>query len=390
MSAERTEKASPQKRQKAVDQGDRLISRELNSAAAMLAGVISLKTMAGVWSRSWRESFHACMSLLMASGRGAVNTSEVAVACRSVVLHTLSPLLIFAAAALGGALMMGMVQGGGQVSMLSIAPKWSRLNPLSNAKHLLGGQALFRLSKSMIPAFYLAVLVMHKVSHQGMYPTSDLQQSSLLFKNVYELLQSTAIALAVWSAIDYANTWRAREGRLKMTKQDVRDEMKQSEGSPQIKRRIRQIQRQSRRRRLKVDVRKATVVLTNPTHYAVALSFDFITMDPPKVLAKGRNLIALQIRQEAQWAGIPIIENPPLARSLYRAVEPGQSIPMELYAAVAAILAFLYRKEMEDRARERDAANRQQEPQAEDALRGPLFGPGAIATMTPSPGNLDA
>ena len=110
-----------------------------------------------------------------------------------------------------------------------------------------------------------------------------------------------------------------------------------------------------RKRQMRADVKKATVVLTNPTHYAVALMFDFVAMDPPKVLAKGRNLVAMQIREEAQWAGVPIIENPPLARSLYRSVDAGQSIPMELYAAVAGILAFLYRKEMEDRMREREA-----------------------------------
>jgi flagellar biosynthetic protein FlhB len=97
------------------------------------------------------------------------------------------------------------------------------------------------------------------------------------------------------------------------------------------------------------------VVVTNPTHYAVALSFDFETMEPPRVLAKGRDLLAAQIREEAQWAGVPIVENPPLARSLYRQVEAGQAIPYELYAAVAAILAWLYRRQVEDRVRREQA-----------------------------------
>jgi flagellar biosynthetic protein FlhB len=145
--------------------------------------------------------------------------------------------------------------------------------------------------------------------------------------------------------------WRSREGRLRMSKQDLRDEYREMEGSPQIKARIRGLRRQMRRRQLKADISRASVVVTNPTHYAVALSFDFETMDPPRVLAKGRDLLAAQIREEAQWAGVPIVENPPLARSLYRQVEQGQAIPYELYATVAAILAWLYRREVEERVR---------------------------------------
>jgi flagellar biosynthetic protein FlhB len=129
--------------------------------------------------------------------------------------------------------------------------------------------------------------------------------------------------------------------------------MKETEGNPQIRSRIRGLQRQMRRRRVKADVSRAAVVLTNPTHYAVALAFDFGTMDAPKVVAKGRNLLAEEIKAEARWAGVPIIENPPLARSLYRSVEVGQPIPVDLYSAVAAILAYLYRQRVESELRER-------------------------------------
>jgi flagellar biosynthetic protein FlhB len=140
-----------------------------------------------------------------------------------------------------------------------------------------------------------------------------------------------------------------------MSREDLRDEFKETEGNPQIRGRIRNLQRQARRRRVKADVSKAAVVLTNPTHYAVALGFDFATMEAPKMLAKGRNLLAEEIKAEARWAGVPIIENPPLARSLYRSVEVGQPIPVDLYAAVAAILAYLYRQRLEAEMRERRA-----------------------------------
>jgi flagellar biosynthetic protein FlhB len=122
-------------------------------------------------------------------------------------------------------------------------------------------------------------------------------------------------------------------------------------GNPQIKQRLKQIQRAMRKRRVKSDMSRASVVITNPTHYAVALEFSFETMQAPTVLAKGRDLFAAEIREEARWLGIPMIENPPLARSLYKSVEPGQSIPFDLYAAVAGILAFLYRQKVEERMR---------------------------------------
>jgi len=140
-----------------------------------------------------------------------------------------------------------------------------------------------------------------------------------------------------------------------MSRDDLRDEYKQTEGNPQIRSRIKGLQRQMRRKRVKADVAKAAVVLTNPTHYAVALGFDFATMDAPKVLAKGRNLLAEEIKAEARWAGVPIVENPPLAQSLYRTVEVGQPIPADLYAAVAAILAYLYRQRVEAELKERKA-----------------------------------
>jgi len=148
---------------------------------------------------------------------------------------------------------------------------------------------------------------------------------------------------------------RSRESRLRMSKEDLRQEMKDTEGSPQIRSRIRGLQRQMRRRKVKADVSRAAVILTNPTHYAVALGFDFATMDAPRVLAKGRNLLAEEIKAEARWAGVPIVENPPLARSLYRSVEVGHVIPVDLYSAVAAILAYLYRQRVETEMRERRA-----------------------------------
>jgi len=179
--------------------------------------------------------------------------------------------------------------------------------------------------------------------------------------------------------------WRSREQRLKMSRQEQREEYKDSEGNPQIRSRIRNLRRLARRRRQQVDVAKAAVVITNPTHYAVALDFDFETMDAPKVLAKGRNLIAEEIKEQARWSGVPILENPPLARSLYRSVEPGESIPVVLYAAVASILAFLYRQRVEQEMRQRRerAAKRSNSANAVQPSGPDVNGSGTRAAVIP-------
>jgi flagellar biosynthetic protein FlhB len=222
-------------------------------------------------------------------------------------------------------------------------------------KNLFSLRAAARLGKSLLPASLLAVFAVQSIGRQLSLPPFSTVRLERLGTDVYGLLLAAAWLLFGWAAIDYLVEWQSRESRLKMSCQDLREEFKETEGNPQIRGRIRNLQRQMRRRRVKADVSKAAVVLTNPTHYAVALGFDFGTMEAPRVVAKGRNLLAEEIKAEARWAGVPIIENPPLARSLYRSVEVGQPIPVELYAAVAAILAWLYRQRLETELRERRA-----------------------------------
>jgi flagellar biosynthetic protein FlhB len=227
-------------------------------------------------------------------------------------------------------------------------------------------------------------------------PVLSLQQLPLLFESQYRLLLATSGILLCWSALDYVVEWRSWEHRLRMSKEDMRKEYKEMEGNPQIRGRIRSIQRQMRRRKLQADVSKASVVITNPTHYAVALEFNFETLQAPKVLAKGRNLMAQRIKDEARWAGVPIVENPPLARSLFRSVEPGQSIPHDLYAAVAAILAFLYRQQVEEkmRASSRESRRPQPPPRQRHAYQPPqlLLGQGIEKSKESNPdfGTTDA
>jgi flagellar biosynthetic protein FlhB len=230
--------------------------------------------------------------------------------------------------------------------------------------------------KSLVPA--AAMVVFGWIAVKALMvpmPVMSLLRLPKAFSTSYGLALDAAWLTLAWSGLDYAVEWMAWNKRLKMTKQEVKDEVKQAMGNPQVKARIRQVQNAMRKRRVKADIARASVVITNPTHYAVALEFSFETMSAPTVLAKGRNLHALEIREEAQWAGVPLIENPPLARSLYKMVEPGQSIPFELYSAVAGILAYLYRQKMEEKMRE------QKDRQEREAQRSRQQGVAVMAGM---------
>jgi flagellar biosynthetic protein FlhB len=363
MSGERTEKATPRRRQKAQEQGDRVYSREWTAACAMLAGVLAMGMAAPHWASLWSGTMAQMLAVASPSAWNDASIMQQALALRHAVVVSLSPLVLLCGAAATGALLAGMAQGGGiRFYAQHLQPKLSRINPATSIKQMFSLQGSARLLKSLVPVAILVLLAFQQVKSQLSLPRMSTEHLPRMFSSAYALLLDTAWVLFGWSALDYIVQWRSREGRLRMSKQELREEMKETEGSPQVRSRIRGLQRQMRRRKLKADVKKATVIVTNPTHYAVALGFDFETMEAPKVLAKGRNLLAEQIKAEARWAGVPIVENPPLARSLYRSVEEGQSIPVDLYAAVAAILAWLYRKQVEERIRrERAAAQKAKE-----------------------------
>jgi flagellar biosynthetic protein FlhB len=356
MPGERSEQATQHRRDKARRDGDILHSRELSSAAATLAGVIVLGALGGTILTTWRATFASFLSLGAPARWEPSQLQPTLIAIRRLSMAVLMPPAIVMAAVVMAALGAGVMQTGGlNFHVEAVGFKFDRTNPISNIKNLFSLRAAARLAKSLIPAGLLAVFAVQRIARQLTIPPFSITRLEQLGSDVYGLLLAAAWLLFGWSAIDYLVEWQSRESRLKMSKQDMRDEFKETEGSPQIRNRIRNLQRQARRRRVKDDVSKAAVVLTNPTHYAVALGFDFTTMEAPKVMAKGRNLLAEEIKAEARWAGVPIIENPPLARSLYRTVEVGQSIPVDLYAAVAAILAYLYRQRVEAELRDRRA-----------------------------------
>jgi flagellar biosynthetic protein FlhB len=387
MPGERTEQASQHRRDKARKEGDILHSKELSAAAGTLAGVMMLGAVGSQFFIIWRDSFAAFLDLGLPARWEPSQIQPTLYALRRLTFGILAPTGMMMAAVAAAALAVGIVQTGGvNFYAGAVGFKLDRINPISNIQNLFSLRAASRLAKSLIPASILAVFAVQRIARQLTLPPFSTARLEMLGSDVYGLLVAAAWLLFAWSAIDYLVEWQSREKRLKMSRDDMRDEYKETEGNPQIRSRIRNLQRQMRRRKVKADVSKAAVVLTNPTHYAVALGFDFATMEAPKVLAKGRNLLAEEIKAEARWAGVPIIENPPLARSLYRSVEVGQAIPVDLYAAVAAILAYLYRQRVEAEMRERRAREAAARSQARPANPSSAAPPPASPTWRPGSG----
>lgn len=240
----------------------------------------------------------------------------------------------------------GVMQGGLVFAADGILPKIDRLSPAKKLQQMFSLTGLSGLLKSLLPfGAILCVGVQELRSQWGTILSIsflDLRAScSVLLSMAVEVGWKSALILLGWSAIDYFLTWRKLEGELRMSRQELRDDFKETEGNPEIKARIRRIQRNMRRQQLLRATETATVVVTNPTHYAVALRYA-MEMEAPVVVSKGRDLLAQKIKDVARWQGIPILENPPLAQALYRSVEVGQAIPAKLYAAVAEILVVIF------------------------------------------------
>jgi flagellar biosynthetic protein FlhB len=356
MPGERTEQATQHHREEARKQGDILHSRELSAAAGTLAGVVMLGFLGRRLLLLWNATFARFLQLGSAGNWEPQSVSMLFHVMQQTALAFLSPIALVMVCVAGSALCTGVLQTGGiSLSAGSLGFKANRISPVSNARNLFTLRAAARFLKSLVPVCALVAIATQRMIKQLKAPALSTSRLQSLGSEIYFLTLVAAWLLVGWSLIDYFLEWQSREARLKMSRDDLREEMKQTEGNPQIRGRIRRLQRQTRRRRVQADVAKAAVVLTNPTHYAVALGFDFTTMETPTLLAKGRNLLAEEIKSEARSSGVPIVEDPPLARSLYRSLEIGQPIPVDLYAAVAAILAYLYRQRVEAELRERRA-----------------------------------
>jgi flagellar biosynthetic protein FlhB len=346
----KTEKATEHRRQKAREEGQVARSRELSATAAMLAGVLVLVAQGPNDLLRWRQFFHAALDHAILN-EFSLATPLFPWTAQLVFQWSWRPL----AAAWSGAILVSLAQGGVVFAPKLLAPDINKINPLKKLSQIFSITTLVQVLKALVPSaaiIYIAVSIL-----QREWPTLGLglwasprQISFHLFNIVFEVFWKSSFVLLAWAVVDFIAMRQKFEGDLRMSKEEIREETKQNDGNPQTKGRIRRLQRQARRKRMLQAARSATVVVTNPTHFAVALEYRD-DMAAPTVVAKGQNLLAQQIKEIARWDGIPIIENPPLAQSLYRTVEVGQAIPEKLYAAVAEILAYVFRMNAQQTAR---------------------------------------
>jgi len=261
-----------------------------------------------------------------------------------VLLRAIGP-FVLTALLLG--VLANLLQTGFAVSGQALVPDFTRLNPLTGLRRFLSGHGLVETIKALGKLGIIGYIACSTISNSYPQLLAAIRQDiptilAIIGDLLYRVALRIALFLLVLAAADYAYQRWAFERSIRMTKEEVKQEFKQLEGNPQIKSRIRSRQRQIARRRMMEAVPKADVVLTNPTHFAVALQYDPVTMGAPQVVAKGADLIAERIREVARAHNVPIVENPPLARALYKSVDIGREIPAEFYAAVAEVLAFVY------------------------------------------------
>lgn len=285
--------------------------------------------------------------LLAFAFRADFSAPTVSALARQVVAPELVPLVI------GGAILTAVTAGAQLattrlgISLHKLTPDFERLNP---AKRLstLPTQNLFMLGQAVVVLVLVGLVVYYEVSENLdsflELPWLEPRSSAARIGGALStLLWRAAAVFLVVGVIDLIWQKRRYMSQLKMTKQEIREETKDQESSPQVKMRIRRIQRDLARRKMMKEIPNATAVIVNPTHYAVAIRYSAESTAAPKVIAKGKNYLAQRIRQKAIEHQVPIVENPPLARALYSSAEVGQEIPSHLYRAVAEVLAYIYK-----------------------------------------------
>ena len=348
MSQDRTEQPSAKRLRDARKKGQIVRSRDLAVALASVAATMALVMLGGRLLLGLGERMSSDLMRFGDAPLRTITTSELTgLVLRGGALLAVLVGPIALCTMVTGVLVHGL-QGGWNFASESLHFNWSRLSPASNMKKfglMQSGADTVKTLVSVAAIGYLGWLTVDAAIHESprlawLSPTGSARVG---WDHVERLLWQVAWALALLSIFDYGLQRYRLMKSLKMTKQELRDEVKDNEGNAEVKGRVRRIQREMSRRRMLTDVKRATVVITNPTHFAVALEYRRGSMAAPLVLAKGQDLIAAAIRERARQHGVPIVENRPLAQALFKSAEVGETIPAGLFAAVAEVLAQLIR-----------------------------------------------
>ena len=340
---EKTEDPTPKRLQEAREKGQVAASREVNHWFMMLAATISVLMFVPAL---FRDIGSVLAYFISEAGTVAADPKALGQLLSDLVYEVVGALVPVLALLVVAALGAGLIQNGLVVSFESIKPKLQKISPLQGAKRLFSAKSLVEFVKGMIK-----ISVVGTVMVMVVWPTFDRIVDSatidavlmldLLRSLILRLLMAIVSVLTVVAGLDVLFQRWDHLKSLRMSRQEIKEELKQSEGDPHIRARLRQIRMERARRRMMAKVPEADVVITNPTHYAVALAYKPETMVAPVLVAKGADAIAQRIREVAEEHAIPLVENPPLARALYATVELDQEIPPEHYRAVAEVIGFV-------------------------------------------------
>jgi flagellar biosynthetic protein FlhB len=343
---ERTEQPTPRRREEARREGQVARSAELSSASVMLAGAVVLAgvggaSLGGLAVRTLRESARA-LSLGPAGGASAVQV------LRGTVTHLTLALVPFAAVVIATAVFVNAAQTGGVIAFSRLKPKFSQVDPFAGIRRMFSAESGFQLLKSVVKLAALGLLTF-SVIRGDWSELMSLAQSSpsttavVVRTLLYKLAVVVGLAFLAVAAVDYLFQRSQMQKRLRMSKQEVMREYRESEGDPILKGRILSISRARARQRMLSGVPTADVVVVNPVHIAVALRYDIDEAPAPIVVAMGERKLAEKIKEIALASGVPIIENIPVAHALKASARVGSPIPATLFGAIAEILAFVYR-----------------------------------------------
>lgn len=344
--AQRTEEPTPKKLREARKKGDAPKSQEATTAVMLAAGAIGLWLAASPIAKSLAATgalFLGNSHEIMTDAGALQRLFAETAASLATSLGMLTLLFVIAA------LVANITQALPVFTAERLKPSLQKISPLAGAKRIFGPSGLFNFAKGVGKIVIVGIILAVAI-----WPERDLLAKTLFFSGgeLLSVMQSLSLrlvglavaAMVVIGGLDYAFQRHAWRKRLRMTKEEVRRELKESEGDPQIKGRQRQLRESRMRKRMLAAVKDATVLIMNPTHFAVALEYESGAQTAPICVAKGLDDLALRMRAEAQKYGVPVVENPPLARALYANVEIDDEIPLEHYEAVAKVIGFILRK----------------------------------------------
>jgi flagellar biosynthesis protein FlhB len=346
-SQEKTEKATPRKRQDARKKGQVAKSPEVTSALVLLAAFCFLMLGGKTLVAGIMDIFRRCYQdyLLM-----DLTISSTQLIFNQLAVESVKLIAPFIAVVLATALFSNYIQVGFMFNLESLNVKLEKLNPIEGAKKILSLRSLVELLKSLFKISFtsgIACWMIWQVKDQlfSIGQKNIGEASSFIGSLLLKIGATIASALLILACFDYFYQRFEYEKQLRMSKQDIRDEYRKSEGDPTIKGKRKQKHREMAMGRMMEEIPKADVVITNPTHFAIAIRFDIETMDAPEVIAKGQDHMALKIKEVAREHDVMMVENKPLARALYASVEIGEQVPEELFNAVAEVLAYVYYQE---------------------------------------------